>query len=409
MSRPAQHQLFLILLIVLLGFIGNSISYPIFAPLFLHPVDGGIIPSSWGIKERSLFLGITLMMYPIGQFLGSPILGALSDQYGRRKILVSSLVILTFLYFLTALSLSLNLLWMLIVSRLLSGCCEGNISLARSIVVDIPELNKHRSLGLISAMSALGYVLGPLLGGILTESKWVKWFNYSTPFYTSALLSLLLTIFTIIYLQESLKQGYKSDINIMQQFYIIKRLQRLCQNRNIRMLFITSTLASLSYDTFYEFYPAYMAGLWQSSTIEIAWYTAALSAAIGIGCGWLSPYLSHYFSLSKAIIISTPIIVAIFICLLFSPTKLLVLFLFIMVGFAIAMTTTNYTVQVSEAANAKIQGEVLGSLWGLRMLLDGLISIIGSGLIIFSYSLPIAVAALSAFVSWMIYYYYFIL
>ena len=80
LSGKSNQQLIIILLMVLLGFIGNSIAYPIFSPLFLHPAHGEIVPFTWHAKWRSLWLGITLMMYPIGQFIGSPILGALSDQ-----------------------------------------------------------------------------------------------------------------------------------------------------------------------------------------------------------------------------------------------------------------------------------------------------------------------------------------
>jgi len=78
--------------------------------------------------------------------------------------------------------------------------------------------------------------------------------------------------------------------------------------------------------------------------------------------------------------------------------------LFIIIGLAIAVTTTNYTLQVSESADCHIQGEVFGTMWGLRMLLDGLTSVVGGLLIMLSYSLPIAVAALLAFCGWLIYY-----
>lgn len=405
--NTAQRQLYVILLVVLLGFIGNSIAYPIFAPLFLHPSHGDILPHTWNPEWRNFCFGITLMMYPLGQFIGSPILGALSDRYGRKKILVFSVGIIALLYLLTALSLSQRLLWLLLLARLLTGCCEGNISIARAMAIDIEELNKHKSIGLINAMSAIGYVIGPLIGGFLADDHLVSWFSFSLPFYIATIISLLLMFLAAFYLSENLKQPYHSGIGLIQQFNLVSRLKRLCQNKTLKMLLITSTIASLSYDTFYEFYPAYLTGYWHATSIQIAWYTVILSAAIGIGCGWLSHVLANFFPANRLIIFCMPLIVIILGALCFLPTAWVVIILFVIIGFVIAVTTTNYTVQVSEAAEPHIQGEVLGTLWGLRMLFDGLTALIGGSLIMITYATPLAFAAMAAFISWLIYYNYF--
>lgn len=408
MSTTPQRQLYIILLVVLLGFIGNSIAYPIFAPLFLHPSADSILSSTWNSHWRNIWFGITLMMYPFGQFIGSPILGALSDRYGRKKILVFSMSIITALYLLTALSLSQRLLWLLLVVRLLTGCCEGNISIARAMTVDISELNKQKSLGLINAMSAIGYILGPLIGGFLADKNIIPWFSFSLPFYVAAIVSLFLIFLAAFYLDESLKNVYHSGITLVQQFNIFSRLKRLSQNKTLKILLITSTIASLSYDTFYEFYPAYLTGYWHATPIQIAWYTAVLSATISIGCGWLNHLLSNLISSIKAITFFTPLIVLILIALCFLPSPWIIIILFMVIGLAIAITTTNYTVQVSESAESHIQGEVLGTLWGLRMLFDGTTALIGGSLIIVAYNLPFIVAAMAAFLSWLIYYNYFV-
>ncbi len=80
-ARTTQKkQFWVILIIVFLGFVGISMPYLIFPALFLNP-DYSIIPNAWGDTSRAIFLGITLAAYPLGQFLGSPILGSLSDDY----------------------------------------------------------------------------------------------------------------------------------------------------------------------------------------------------------------------------------------------------------------------------------------------------------------------------------------
>ncbi len=404
MSKSAQHQLTIVLAIVLLGFMGNSIAYPILAPLFLHPAHGDIVPYAWGQHARAIFFGITLMMYPIGQFIGSPILGALSDRHGRKKILLISAWAQTAFYLVTAFSLTFNALWLLIASRFLTGVAEGNISIARSIVVDNKELNRHKSLGLISAMTAIGYIIGPFIGGVLADHTLVSWFSFPIPFYAAALLSFIIVVVATLYLHESLAKRYDSGITLWQQFNIFHRMTVLCKNKLLKILLIASTVASLSYDIFYEFYPAYLTGLWHTTPLQIAWYTILLSAAIAVGCGWLSYNLARFISVRRLILTSLATIAIILVALLFVPPIWLLLILFVIIGFALGMASTNYTLKVSEAADSEIQGEVFGTLWGIRMLLDGTISVVGGFLLIVSYRLPIGIAAVAATAAWIVFY-----
>src|SRR5688572_14292238 len=148
MSKPEEkQQLWIISLIVLTGFAGTSIAYPIFPPLFLHPSDHGIVSSVWSESARSIFLGITLAAYPLGQFIGSPILGGLSDRYGRKPILLISLLGSVLGYLLSGLSLEFNWLWILLFSRFLTGLMEGNIAIVRAMGADLESINKYKSIG----------------------------------------------------------------------------------------------------------------------------------------------------------------------------------------------------------------------------------------------------------------------
>ena len=177
----------------------------------------------------------------------------------------------------------------------------------------------------------------------------------------------------------------------------------MCQNKLLKILLIASTIASLSYDTFYEFYPAYLTGVWHTTPLQIAWYTVMLSVAIGIGCGWLSFSLTRFFKSRQLILTSVATIAVVLTALLFAPPLWLLLILFVIIGFALGVATPHYTLQVSEAAESHIQGEVFGTLWGLRMLLDGTISIVGGFLLIVAYQLPIAIAATAALFAWIVY------
>ncbi|HTR75489.1 MAG TPA: MFS transporter, partial [Solirubrobacterales bacterium] len=107
-------------LVVFIGFVGYSLMITVFTPLLLSD-GGGMLPASSSISERTLVLGALLALYPLAQFVGAPILGALSDRFGRRPVLLCSLAASAVLYLGIALALHLRSLPLLMVACLLAG------------------------------------------------------------------------------------------------------------------------------------------------------------------------------------------------------------------------------------------------------------------------------------------------
>ena len=97
MSRTVDRRILPLYVVVFVGFLGYSLMIATFTPMILRN-DNGMLPAGSSLTERSLVLGLLLALYPLGQFLGSPVLGALSDHYGRRPILIGSLSTTTILY-----------------------------------------------------------------------------------------------------------------------------------------------------------------------------------------------------------------------------------------------------------------------------------------------------------------------
>lgn len=112
--RPSESRRILPLyVVVFVGFLGYSLMIATFTPMILRNDNGMLAPSS-SLTQRSLVLGLLLALYPLGQFLGSPVLGALSDRFGRRPILISSLATTTILYVGIATALAVQSLPLLI-------------------------------------------------------------------------------------------------------------------------------------------------------------------------------------------------------------------------------------------------------------------------------------------------------
>ena len=136
---------------------GNLLGFGLIFPLVTF------FPETFGAGPA--LIGLLLASYPAAQMIGAPILGRMSDRYGRRPVLLVSI----FGTFVSLLVLGFaNTLWMLFASRILDGLTGGNISVAQAYITDVTdEENRARGLGLIGAAFGLGFILG----GIITATN----------------------------------------------------------------------------------------------------------------------------------------------------------------------------------------------------------------------------------------------
>jgi MFS family permease len=394
-----KKQLGLIVLIVFIGFIGIALPYPIFAPMFLHPQNNTIIPYNWPLSMRGIILGFVLSVYPFGQFIASPILGVFSDYIGRKKLLLICLLGTTIVYLVTALSIYLKSIILLIISRFITGLLEGNIAIARAMAADLNQINKYRCFGLIGLASTFGYILGPLFGGILADESIISWFSFYIPFCFAALLSLLAFGVTLLYLDQPAKIPKASKISFIKQLNFFERIRQLKQNKLLANSLFVMFFLALSVDTYYEFYPVYLAGKWSLTSSGIAIFTFVLAMAVGIGDILLVPLISKYLKDGNTVIYFS------FLLVLFIGSILLInrsyyLYLpFFLIGLTIAVTTTTLIVMISNMAHENFQGEAMGLALSFRALGDGIICLIGGFLITITLKLPILLSSIFAIIA----------
>jgi DHA1 family tetracycline resistance protein-like MFS transporter len=182
MQKSRLLTIFVIVFIDLLGFGLILPLLPYFADTF---------------NASSTVVGLLVASYAMAQLIGVPMLGRLSDRYGRRPILMVSAFGTLIGFLLLGFA---NSLWMLFASRIIDGLTGGNISVARAYITDITdEKNRAKGLGLIGAAFGLGFVIGPAVGGILSAGG-----HYSIPAFAAATLTTLNLIAMYFWLTESL-------------------------------------------------------------------------------------------------------------------------------------------------------------------------------------------------------------
>jgi DHA1 family tetracycline resistance protein-like MFS transporter len=177
-----------ILLSVMLDSMGIGLIMPVM-PDLIQEVEGQ------GIGAAAVWGGILATIFAAMQFLFGPTVGNLSDRYGRRPVLIISLVIMAFDYVLMALA---HTIWLLVIGRIIGGITAATQATSAAYMADISEPHeKAANFGLIGAAFGVGFVLGPMIGGILAE------YGTRAPFWAAAILAAANALFGYFVLPET--------------------------------------------------------------------------------------------------------------------------------------------------------------------------------------------------------------
>lgn len=179
-----------ILATLMIDAIGIGIVFPIMPDLMVRV-------GAASTAEGALLSGIMMSAYAAAMFLFGPIIGSLSDAYGRRPVLIAALVTLTIDYIIMAMT---QTYWLLLVGRIVAGMAGATYITATAYISDLakPE-ERGAAFGMIGAAFGIGFVLGPAIGGL--ASGW----HVTAPFWIAAGLSALNVAFGLLILPESLK------------------------------------------------------------------------------------------------------------------------------------------------------------------------------------------------------------
>lgn len=148
------------------------------------------------LSQAALWGGALTVVYAINQFLFSPTIGSLSDAYGRRKVLLIALFVMSLDYLVMAVAQSL---WLLFVGRFIGGITAATHATAGAYMADISsQKDKAKNFGLLGAAFGVGFILGPMLGGLLAE------YGSRAPFYAAAAFAFANMLLGYFVLPESL-------------------------------------------------------------------------------------------------------------------------------------------------------------------------------------------------------------
>jgi len=333
----------------------------IFITIFIDMLGFGIIIPILPVFSKELGaanyqVGLIAMSYPIMNFLFAPFWGSLSDRFGRRPIILGSVFITTMAYLIFSQAISL---WILLLSRVMSGIGSANLSVAQAYVADVskPE-ERAKSMGLIGAAFGLGFIIGPTAGGYLKSMSsygHVDWVGYGAA--GICLLNLLLAYF---YLPESLKER-KKDLKF--NFKIISGIVRELRRPVIRELL----LINFNFITAFMIMQIAATLFWRESIglteIQMGYMFAFIGALTVVVQGGLVGRAVKHFGEYRLVTIGSVLSIAAFTMIpwvtpaTFIPLELIA---FALLALANGCITPSITSLLSKSADAKDVGQVLG-------------------------------------------------
>lgn len=340
--------------------LGYGILIPVIPVLFAAPQSPYyLLAPGTDQKHAFLLLGFLLAAFPIAQFFAAPILGQMSDVWGRKRVLVISLLGTAISHLLFAYGIITRNLPLLFAARILDGFTGGNIAVAQAIIADItaPE-NRAKTFGLMGAAFGLGFIIGPFLGGKLSDPTVASWFNAATPFWFAALLSFLNITSVFFILKETLRNAKpKASIKLHRALYNIYHAFTI---PGMRSIFSTGFFLQAGFAFFTSFFAVFLLKRFGFTQGDTGNYFAYMGIWIILTQGFITRIVTKYFSEQKILRFS---ILGSGLMLLsyFIPTHSWQL-LFIAPIFAICngLSQANLTSLVSRNAPPDVQGEVLG-------------------------------------------------
>ena len=252
-------------------------------------------------KASDTVVGLLVASYAAAQLIGAPVLGRLSDRYGRRPILLVSIVGTSLGFLVLGLA---DTLWLLFAARIFDGLTGGNIAVARAYITDTTdEHSRARALGLIGAAFGLGFIIGPALGGALSTGG-----NYALPAFVAAGLAALNAVMAFFWLPESLSAERRAALRAQPRPFTSPRRVLAAFRRPVvgplLQLMLLFQLAFVTFEGVFSLYAKEHLALESNEAGYLLAYAAAIIALVqGLAIGRLEArYRETQLSLGAAAI-----------------------------------------------------------------------------------------------------------
>jgi len=382
----------------LIDMMGIGLIIPVVTPLILDP-NRNLLDPSTAFGDRTLVLGFLLSSFSLAQFLGSGLLGSLSDRHGRKPVLFWTVAGTMASYLVFGAGILTESLPLLFGGRLMLGFCSGNLAVTFSSIADLssPE-EKSKNFGMVGAAFGIGFVLGPFLGGLLSDPQNHPSLGYETPFWAAAALSALNLWMIRRYFKETLAQRTHRPLHLGDG---VRQIRTAFGHPTLRRLFLVSFLMVFGFNFFSQYLQVYMIERFDYRQRDIGNLFGYLGLWIALTQGALLRPLSNRFSPESILRVSLPVLALGFWGILW-PTEAVWLYAILpLVSLGQGFSSPNLLSLVSNRADPSVQGEILGINQSVNSFAQLLPPLIGGVVVAWDLRAPMIAAGLFVLLAWL--------
>lgn len=401
-KKRLRRDLNVIAFTAFLNFIGLTIAIPIFTPLCLEE-NGGIIPAGTSIPLRTTILGFLVGIFPLCQFFAAPILGAFSDRFGRKCILLFSLVGMSIGYVIMAVSIILPSLPLAFIGRIVMGAFSGSLAVTQSAMADVSnEQTRPNNFGLIGAAFGASLFIGPALGGFLSDSRVHPWFNYATPFLLAAFLTGINFIQVLWQFSETLPHDKRRQraLHLLIGPANIARALRDSVHRN---LFCVVFFLGFGFNFFTQFFQLYLIDTFDTTQSQLGLVFSYVGICSILTQTIIVPTVSKRFRPAQVLTVSLLLLALMFPLLLLVPRFALLFPVITFIPLFNGLSNPNLTALISGLGGVENQGEILGINQSVLAITQFLPPLIGGFIVGHHFALPNWITAASIITAWIIF------
>ncbi len=364
---------------LLLDTIGFGMVLPILPILFTDPTSASFMLAGYSHGMQLFLAGAIVSVFGFTQFLAAPLLGELSDVYGRKRLLTIGIAVLALSQLMFGFGVEIASLPLLFISRIIAGFAAANISIAQATIADIsaPE-DRAKNFGLIGAAFGMGFIIGPLLSGWIAGLSG----NPAIPFWVASALGLLNVVFVSLFLTETRVRSKAAH-----RFTLLKGLHNIraaLTDKDARPLYLTNFLYLSGFSFFTSFVGILLVSSYGFTETTVGTFFALVGVFIMITQLVFLRVLTKIYSerqILKGSILMAAVVVALYP---FMSDPRLVYLLIPLLAIPQGLTMANLTALISKGVSAERQGAALGINSSLLAFATGIVPLVagvGTGLL----------------------------
>ncbi len=382
---------------LMLDMIGIGIIFPIIPIIFTDPSSPAFLLQGYSQGMQFFLAGAVAAIAGLMQFIAAPILGELSDAYGRKRLLTLGVATLAISQLLFGFGIEVASLALLFVARAVGGLAGANFSIAQAAIADVTEPHERaKNFGLIGAAFGLGFIIGPVLGG------WVAGMtgDPASPFWLAGVLGIINVVFISLFLPETNRTPRASTFSIWKGLHNIREA---FTDVDARPVYTSSFLYMSGFAFFTTFIGILLVNNFGFDEKGVGLFFGVVGFWVVLAQAVVIRFVSARYSEKQALRVSLLLLAATIAVYPFVPSASLLYVVIPFMAVAQGLSMANMTALVSKSVSESKQGAALGINGSLLALSQGVIPLAaGAASGLTGIVAPFVVGAFVVVISWVV-------